>query len=126
MSDEVKIGDIVICIDDRNWNHGKPQTIDLVYKKSYKVLDITSCKCCSAYDIGSRQNPKTFTQCTSCKDLLVGGGIHWAASFRFRKATPEEEKEHYAKEKEDILSQIEELVAKEEYQKAAELQKLIS
>lgn len=55
--------------------------------------------------------------------FFVGQGIHWASCLRFRKATAEEESEYYSNEKEYILSQINEYVLKEEYEKAHELQK---
>lgn len=122
---EVKVGDIIICIDDRDWNNVN-QSLQLVFKKSYKVQDITRCKCGNAYDIGCRFTDKNaHTRCFAENILFVGAGIHWAGHFRFRKATPEEESEHYRAQTEEIQSQIESLVANEEYNKAAELQKLL-
>lgn len=122
---EIKIGDIVVCIDDREWNDCE-QTIDLVYKKFYKILDINKCNCKdeNIFDIGSRFiNKIDRSYCSKCNNILVGQGIHWAACYRFRKATEEEEKEYYTNEKENILTQINEYVLKEEYEKAHELQK---
>lgn len=69
---EIKIGDIVVCIDDREWNDCE-QTIDLVYKKAYKVLDINNCKCVNkdVFDIGSRfidKNGRTI--CHECSNIF--------------------------------------------------------
>ena len=87
------IGSIIVCIDDRNWNGCT--NIELIYNKKYKVLDINKeFKC---YDIGGRTNdPKMFTTHPPTNKKIPGQGIHWAGSFRFRKATPQEENEYYS------------------------------
>lgn len=81
--DEVKIGDTVICIDDR------PKTTSLaspplVYMKSYIVKGIEICKKCKvkAYDVGFKSND--FTRC-HCDMFIPGKGIHWCDSRRFAK-----------------------------------------
>jgi len=115
------IGSIIICIDDRDWNGCT--NIELLYNKKYKVLDIN--KEFKSYDIGGRFNdPKQFTTIrNNTNQKIPGQGIHWAGSFRFRKATPQEEQEYYSNMKGEIQDQINSLVLKEEYEEAAELQK---
>ena len=54
---------------------------------------------------------------------IPGQGLHWVGSFRFRKATPQEEQEYYSNMKGEIQDQISSLVLKEEYEEAAKLQK---
>ena len=114
------IGSIIICTDDRNWNGCT--NIELIYNKKYKILDVN--KEFECYDVGGRFNdPKSFTNDTPTNKKVPGQGIHWAGSFRFRKATPQEEQEYYSNIKEEIQDQINSLVQNEEYEEAAKLQK---
>ena len=93
MEQEAKIGDTVICIDDRPWGKGKAP--DVIFKKEYKVLDIIKCKCgCISYDVGLKKDSSNsnFTKCR-CLEYLPGQTIHWAQSTRFaRKETQTESK----------------------------------
>jgi len=89
------IGDIVICIDDRNWNTPNNDK-KLVFNKKYKILSICPLKCHGpSYDIGIRFTCSAFTTCIFCSKQLPGEYIHWAGHHRFRKATPQEEMEYY-------------------------------
>jgi hypothetical protein len=123
--DKFKIGDNVICIDDRGWNEsGNNDTnIKLTYKKIYKIQDINKCKCGHIqFDIGGRTKSNTHTGC-GCKTQIPGKGIHWAGAFRFRKPTEQEELEFNSNEQENIKEEIESLVSKEQYELAAIKQK---
>jgi hypothetical protein len=106
-----KVGDIVRCIDDRNWN-SSINSIPLVYGKTYKVLDITYTKCCNIYsiDIGCKMNNNSHTWCKCAKDM-VGAGIHWAYEYRFVKDD--------VLAKEELNEELEEALIEEDYEKAA-------
>ena len=122
---KISKGDIVVCIDDREWNNGK-HTIDLSYNKKYKVLDINKSCHNISFDIGSRFYIKTTrTSCINCGKDLIGQGIHWAGDFRFRKATPEEETEYYTEIKSELELEEELNIAvkQEQYEKASEIKK---
>jgi hypothetical protein len=124
----IKEGDLVVCIDDRDWNGGT--NISLKYGAIYKLLKIGIFCHGKSFDIGGRFiNPETHTSCSlnkgSCNNKLPGQGIHWAHDKRFRKATTEEEKAYNSQSKENIDEKIQELVAEERYEEAAELHKQI-
>lgn len=117
-----KIGDFVKCIDDREWNN-TPQSLNIVFGKTYKILQITRCcnKCKrDCYDIGCRfSDINHFTTCSKSNSDVPGQGIHWAGSFRFTKSVEE------GMTNEEIQEKIKEHVAKEEFELADKLQKLI-
>lgn len=120
-----KAGDIVICIDDRNWN-SDITNITLQYNKKYKLLDIL--KICHGYalDIGGRVSNGSYTSCT-CRKSIQGRGIHWAGLERFRIATEEEASEFREGENEDegdiddIDNKIANAILEEDYELAGEL-----
>ena len=109
---KVKKGDVVVCIDDRDWNIGNT-TIILVYNKKYKLVDVLSSCHGYVYDIGGRiidTSKSLYTSC-SCRANIPGANIHWAGSFRFRIATEEEveefETEEISKDKEKFNEKLE-------------------
>lgn len=78
---DVKIGDIVVCVDDTDWVYYGGEK--LVYRKKYKVLDITTCKKCNKlyYNIGCKaSNENAHSSC--CNVDLVGKGIDWVGERR--------------------------------------------
>ena len=78
-----KIGDSVICIDDRVGPVGGPS---VVYKKQYKILDFQICSCGKvAYDIGLKNDELSGTRCSSCNSIFAGKQIQWCGEFRFEK-----------------------------------------
>ena len=131
--EEVKIGDTVKCIDDRNWNSGN-DNLWLQYGKSYVVLDIIYTDCCNTlcYDIGARNN-ESFTSCSGgkCKGSRIPGhGIHWAGAFRFAKSIAEEAKESKKESKSISKTAAKKLLDRalelEEYEEASRLQEIIN
>lgn len=75
-----KIGETVICIDDRNHV--------IIYKQEYEILDINECGCKNdryAYDIGLTTAEGNGTECTVCKVKLPGRDIYWIGEGRFKK-----------------------------------------
>lgn len=108
-----KVGDIVKCIDDRDWNSPE-NSIPLVYGKTYKVLDVIYNKCCGLYaiDIGCKFKNNAHTKC-KCKKEMVGLGIHWAYEARFVKDDILGE--------EELKEQLEEAIIEEDYERAAKL-----
>jgi hypothetical protein len=116
---EIKIGSNVICVDDTRWSNEKG--VLLIYKNTYKVLDITECKKCKKvfYDIGcKRMNLDSHHEC--CGKQLVGSGIDWVGEYRlkpyftnFKEFT---KKEVISK----IYEDIETLVKDKKYEKAIE------
>jgi len=108
-----KVGDIIKCIDDRDWNKSQ-QTISLICGNKYKVLNVVICPSCGCvtYDIGCRFiNSKLYTNCNEGKDGhdLPGMGIHLAGDFRFEKTQETVE---------EIQEKIEEFVKEEKYEQA--------
>lgn len=119
MKEQFKIGDGIICIDDRNWNKTS-QSIKLIFRKKYIIKDILIFNGDIKIDIGCRfDNPKKYTYENGGLIAIPGQGIHWAGHFRFAKSTGIEE----SCSKEEIQSKIESLVKEENYEEAAILQK---
>jgi len=113
-----KVGDIVKCIDDREWN-GASHTMDIAYGKTYKILMVVTCPTCGqvSYDIGSRfKNKKSHTTCTPSEHEVPAQGIHVAGHFRFAKAD-----EASMESREEIEAELEKSLKKEDYEKAAKL-----
>lgn len=113
-----KVGDIVKCINDRNWNN-VDQSLNLMLGNKYKILMVIKCESCGgfSYDIGCRfYNKRIHSSCNNrnqlCGNQLPGMGIHLAGHFRFEKTT-EEFLEHEIEEK------LEEAVKREDYETAA-------
>lgn len=104
--EKIKVGDILVCIDDRDWGHSLPT---LKYGEKYKVLNLLV----SPYgdkilcvDFGSKIDSgelNQFINCAACKTEIPGLGIHWAKISRFRKATEEEIEEFEKNEKLKII-----------------------
>jgi hypothetical protein len=118
----VKKGDIIVCIDDRKWNVST--TISLQYNQKYKVDDIMSMCHGYCYDIGGRfTSDQTHTVCNQCRASIPGIGIHWAGAFRFRKATEEEAEEFNRESKENTQTNLDEAVEAEDYELAEKLKK---
>ncbi len=79
---DFKIGDKVICIDDRGGDGIPP----VIYKKVYTILDIAYCNKCGsrAIDVGFKSYRDGYTRCDEDRcGTFVGKGIHWAGDFRF-------------------------------------------
>lgn len=118
-----KAGDIIKCIDDRNWNDCK-QTMSLIFGKTYKVLQVIKCPTCGCvtYDVGCRFNDtNNFTKCSKSEGghEIPGIGIHVAGHFRFEKST-ETESEQSA---EQIQEEINECILQEDFEKSGKLKK---
>ncbi|MFM2394648.1 MAG: hypothetical protein RLZZ546_2630 [Bacteroidota bacterium] len=79
---EIKIGDKVVCVDDRKWTNNTGTF--LFYRNVYTVLDITTCKNRGKrwYNIGCRLNDKDLHS-LCCSKELVGVGIYWVDEHRF-------------------------------------------
>lgn len=118
-------GDIVVCIDDRNWN-GPNNAENIVFNKKYKVKNVCPMNCHgNSYDIGIRFVSDLFTTCNNCHKSLPGIRIHWAGHFRFRKASEDEEREYYKEHEEEISEKILEAISEENYEEASRLKKII-
>ena len=114
-----KVGDVVKCIDDREWNSDH-QNMKIVFGKTYKILQILKCPICGvySYDIGCKFNDNIlFTRCQESD--MPGAGIHWAGEFRFEKYT---ENELSAEQVKEIIDGC---VANQEFERAAEYKKLL-
>lgn len=107
-----KVGDIVRCVDDRDWN-GQHNSINLKHGKTYKVYQIYKTPCCKTYsiDIGCVLLDNGFTTCIPCKAKMSGVGIHWACESRFVKDDVLAE--------EELKEELEEALTEENYEKAA-------
>ena len=114
-----KAGDIVKCIDDRDWN-GCSHSMDINYGKKYKILMVVKCPMCGciSYDIGSRfENKKSHTTCSPSDHNLPAQGIHLAGHFRFEKSVANQE---------DLKFELEELLKAEKYEEAARVRDKIA
>lgn len=114
-----KVGDIVKCIDDRNWNHCR-HTMDINYGEKYKILMVVKCPTCGSvsYDIGSRfKSKKSHTICTPSEHELPAQGIHLACHSRFEKSIANEA---------ELKFELEELLKKEKYEEAAKVRDKIA
>lgn len=102
-----KIGDKVRCINDIG--HA------IVFGKEYVIKDV-QITCCNSivYDVGLVTTKSEYTQCLFCREWIPGRNIHWACESRFAK-------KQYSRE--EIESEIEEAVEKEEFDRASELKK---
>lgn len=112
---QIKVGDIIKCIDDREWNDPN-QNMTLIYGNKYKVLAVIKCSVCGAiaYDIGCRfNNNRFYTKCTKSKEIhdLPCMGTHLAGAFRFEKSV---------ETKEELEAKIEAAVKEEKYEIAQE------
>ncbi len=118
-------GDIVVCIDDRDWN-GPNNSENIIFNKKYKIQSVCPTNCHgNSYDIGIRFVSDLFTRCNVCTKDLVGIRIHWAGHFRFRKASEYEAREYYKEHEEEISEKILEAISEENYEEAARLKKII-
>jgi hypothetical protein len=118
--DDIKVGDTVICIDDRRWNGCT--NIELSHGTKYKITSISKSCHGISYDIGGRFNDRRHhTTCTKCNKDLSGQGIHWAATHRFRKQTTEESYESNAIAKEELNVKIKKAIKDEDYELARKL-----
>ena len=116
-----KVGDLIKCIDDRGWNNGSGQSLNLVYGKTYKVLMVVKCPTCGtiSYDIGSKFiNSNCHTTCSGppSKHELPAVGIHLAGHFRFAKSGEEQ-----LENREEIEAELEKCLQYEDYEKAVKL-----
>lgn len=114
-----KAGDIVKCIDDREWNNIS-QTLNISYGKNYKILMVVKCPTCGyvSYDIGSRfKNKKYYTTCSPSDHNLPAQGVHLAAHFRFEKSIATEE---------ELELELAELLKAEKYEEAAKVRDKIA
>jgi len=105
-----KAGDIVICIDDRNYSNANFFPPPVKFKQKYKVLDVQ--KVCHGYIYNVGLVLDGYTTCSKCDGVFPGLGIHWAASERFRLATPEEKEEYFNEQNEIFKTENEHLFDK--------------
>jgi hypothetical protein len=121
---EIKIGDKIICVDDRNWTNEKGTY--LFYQNVYTLLNIFVCEKCDSifYDVGAKLSDSTQFKICDCKQVyMVGKGIHWAKSSRF-KPYIKNFKNFCRKEiVEKIQSDIHTFIQNKEYEKAVDLVK---
>lgn len=114
------VGDTVKCIDDRNWNETTTD-MDLTYGKSYNVLELGVTSCCGhkIIDIGARYiNPNLFSYCGSCNKPIQGKGIYWVSEYKFAHKK--------LNTLTDVNEAIDDAIASEDYEKAANLRDLKS
>lgn len=80
-----EVGDVVKCIDDREWNSGGTNG-QLEYLEYYTVQKIAkNCRHGWDVDVGIRfHNQYDHTYCGKCNKEIPGSGIHWATHKRFR------------------------------------------
>ena len=90
MKDEIKIGDTVICIDDRPFGNGIAPPV--VYKQKYKVLDIQIHECGNkVLDVGFKLSDyHEFIKCLNCDLHYAGKKIWWCGINRFNKVIEDE------------------------------------
>lgn len=106
-----KIGDKVLCIDDRqmgkkqisNTGNGPP----VIYKKEYVVLDIQICQKCKKIflDVGipitTKDGAPGNAMCY-CETKIPGKGIWWCNSKRFVRSENASNKETKENKKEQL------------------------
>lgn len=111
---QVKAGDFVRCIDDRDWNNSA-QSLKLVYGKNYKVLMVVRCPDCGAvsYDIGCKFDDNRISTMCKRNHKMPLQGTRLAGDFRFERLIDDE-----AFTEEDIKKEIEEAVAMENFELA--------
>ncbi len=98
---EIRVGDTVLCIDDRNLGDGKGVPPPLVYKQKYLVKGTIKCPSCNSkfIDVGLISISDKHTECNECNNNIPGKNIWWCNVIRFVKSTPEEKSEEIVVEK---------------------------
>jgi UvrB/UvrC motif-containing protein len=112
-SHEVKIGDIVICINPVPVNNKK---LPIYLNKEYKVFDINKCPCgCIKYNLGFGTGASNAYKCTLCNRTTTNESIWWLRASRFIK-----------KDTRTLEEQLEEAISTENYELAAKLTKTMN
>ncbi len=120
-------GDKVVCIEDIGWNDLSAQ--DFILKKNmiFTVLDTITFNGVQSLDIGARFNDETKqTKQFLSNESIPGPGIHWAASFRFKKVNDSEIKHHESLLRNELMGEIKLAVDNEEFELAIKLRDVLS
>jgi hypothetical protein len=95
MSKEIKIGDIVICINNGDINSRPGYNPPLRYNGVYIVNNIDICSCGAKsldVNLNTTNSMQKQTMCY-CGQLIPGERIHWCDSRRFAKKDESSEKQ---------------------------------
>jgi hypothetical protein len=117
---DAKIGEKVVCVDDRVWTSEKGTY--LFYKSTYEVKDIIVCEKCGNiwFDIGCRTHDvKAHSKC--CNTFLAGAGIDWVGAERFVPAIKNFKNYCRKQVTEQMQKDITELITKKEYEEAVKM-----